>query len=157
MVFGMKKGVRFSGLSSYVSTGDWRHLVGLKDVECLVYLDILIFSATIPEDAHRMGFIFHNIREANFKLLIGKCIFTARRVSYLGHILSKDGVSSDQGKITLAIFPDLRRLEKWALLGLSGYYRFFIKDYASFSRPLIQMTKTQNWNGPMLSSFHLII
>jgi hypothetical protein len=46
-------------------------LMGLRDVECLVYLDdILIFSATVPEHARRMRLVFESIREANFKLVI---------------------------------------------------------------------------------------
>ena len=76
-------------------------LMGLRDVECLVYLDdILIFSATVPEHARRMKLVFQRIREANFKLGIAKCVFAAPKVSYLGHILSKDGVSPDQSKVT---------------------------------------------------------
>jgi hypothetical protein len=76
-------------------------LMGLRDVECLVYLDdILIFSATIPEHARRMRLLFERIREANFKLGIAKCIFAAPKVSYLGHILSKEGVSPNSSKVT---------------------------------------------------------
>jgi len=87
--------------------------MGLRDVECLVYLDgILIFSATEPEHARRMRLVFERIREANFKLGVSKCVFAATKVSYLGHVLSKDGVSPDQSKVTaIWKFPDLRRSE----------------------------------------------
>lgn len=41
-------------------------LMGLRDVECLVYLDdILIFNDTVPEHARRMKLVFQRIREAN--------------------------------------------------------------------------------------------
>jgi len=76
-------------------------LMGMRDVECLVYLDdILIFSATIPEHARRTRLVFERIREANFKLGIAKCTFAAPKVLYLGHVLSKDGVSLDESKFT---------------------------------------------------------
>jgi hypothetical protein len=75
-------------------------LTCLRDVECLVYLDILIFSATIPEHDRRMRLVFERIREDNFKLGIAKCTFAAPKVSYLGYNLSKDGVSPDQSKVT---------------------------------------------------------
>ena len=76
-------------------------LMGLRGVECLVYLDdVLIFSATLPAHACRLRLVFERIREANFKLGIAKCIFAAPKVSYLGHVLSKDGVSPDQSKAT---------------------------------------------------------
>ena len=58
-------------------------LMGLRDVECLVYLDeILIFSATLPEHARRIKLVFERIREAYFKLGIAKCIFAAPKLSY---------------------------------------------------------------------------
>ena len=48
-------------------------LMGLRDFECLVYLDdSLIFSVTIPELVRRMRLVFERIREANFKLVIAK-------------------------------------------------------------------------------------
>ena len=98
-------------------------LMGLRDVECLVYLDdILIFSAIIPEHARRMRLVFERIGEANFKLGIAKCVFAAPKVSYLGHILSKDGVSPDQSKVTaIWNFPRPKTVrDVRAFLGLSG-------------------------------------
>jgi hypothetical protein len=75
--------------------------MSLRDVECLVYLDdILIFSATIPEHAHRMTLVFERIRESIYKLGIAKCTYAAPKASYLGHILSKDGIGPDQSKVT---------------------------------------------------------
>jgi hypothetical protein len=65
-------------------------LIGLRDIECLVYLDdIFIFSATIAEHVRRIRLVFERIREANFKLGIAKCVFAASKVKYLGHILGK--------------------------------------------------------------------
>jgi len=62
--------------------------------------DILIFSATIREHARRMGLVFERIREANLKLGIAKCTFAVPKVSYLGHILTRDDISLDQSKVT---------------------------------------------------------
>jgi hypothetical protein len=90
-----------------------------------------------------MRLLFERIREANFKLAIAKCIFAAPKVSYLGHILSKEAVSPDPSKVTAIwnfsrpkMVSDVR-----AFVGLSGYYRSFIKDNAAISRPLTQLTK----------------
>jgi hypothetical protein len=119
-------------------------LMGLRDVECLVYLDdILIFSATIPEHARQMRLVFERIQEANFKLGSAKCVFAAPKVTYLGHILSKDGISTNQSKVT-AIWTFTRpktARDVRAFLGLSGYYRSFIKEYAAINRLLTQLTK----------------
>jgi len=59
-------------------------LMGLKDIYSLVYLDdILIFSDSIEEHARRIRMVLDRIREAKFKLNLGKCTFAAREVSYL--------------------------------------------------------------------------
>jgi hypothetical protein len=119
-------------------------LMELRDVECLVYLDdILIFSATIPEHARRMRLVFERIREANFKLGIAKCIFPAPKVTYLGHILSKDGVSPDQSKLSaIWNFPRPKTVRNFRpFLGLSEYYRSLVKEYVAIGRPLTQLTK----------------
>jgi hypothetical protein len=59
-------------------------------------------------------------------------------VTYLGHILSKDGVSPDQSKVTaIWNFPQPKTVrDVRAFLGLS-----FIKDYAAISRQMTQLTK----------------
>jgi len=79
-------------------------------------------------------------------------------VSYLGHILSKDGVSPDQNKVTaIWNFPRPKTVrDVRAFLGLSGYYRSFIKDYAAISRPLTQLTKKDakfDWTEAQQLSF----
>jgi len=109
-------------------------LMGLRDVECFVYLDdILIFSSTVTEHARQLRLAFERIREANFKLGIAKCIFAAPKMSYLGHFLSKDAVSPDQSKDTaIWNFPRPKTVrDVRAFLGLSRYNRSFIKDYAA--------------------------
>jgi hypothetical protein len=118
-------------------------LMVLRDVECLVHLDILIFSATIPERARRMRLVFERTREANFKLGKAKCTFAAPKVSYLGNILSKCCDSPDQSKVTaIWNFPRPKTVrDVRAFWGLSGYYRNFIEEYAAISRPMTQPTK----------------
>ena len=134
-------------------------LKGLREVECLVYLDdLLIFSVTVPEHARRMRLVFELIREAKFKLGIAKSVFPAPKVSYLGHILSKDGVSPNQSKVTsIWNFPRPKTVRDIrAFLFLSGYYRSFIKDYAAISRPPTHLTKKDakfDWTEAQQLSF----
>jgi hypothetical protein len=63
----------------------------------LVYLDdILIFSDMIEECARRVRMVFERIRETNFQLNLGKYTFAARKVMYLGHVMSASGASLDE-------------------------------------------------------------
>lgn len=119
-------------------------LVGLRDAEVLVYLDdLLIFSETIEDHVRRMRLVFDRVREANFKLNVAKCTFAVPEVVYLGHVVKKNGVAPDPSKITaIKDFPRPRTVRNArAFLGLSGFYRVFIRNYAAMSQPLTQLTK----------------
>jgi hypothetical protein len=118
-------------------------LLGLKDIECLVYLDdILIFSSDMQEHIRRLDLVFKRIRDADFKLNLSKCTFAAPEVIYLGHRVSIDGISPDETKAAaIRNYPTPRTLtEVRAFLGLAGYYRAFIQDFAAISRPLTLLT-----------------
>jgi hypothetical protein len=119
-------------------------LVGLCDVEVLVHLDdLLLFSETIEDHVRRMRLIFERVREDNFKLSVAKCTFAVPGVVYLGHVVNTYGVAPDPSKIAaIREFPRPRTVSNIrAFLGLSGYYRSFIRNYAAVSLPLTQLTK----------------
>jgi hypothetical protein len=76
-------------------------LVGLRDVEVLVYLDdLLLFSETTDDHVSRVRLVFEHIREANFKFNVSKCNFAVPEVVYLGHVVNRNGVAPDPSKIT---------------------------------------------------------
>jgi hypothetical protein len=119
-------------------------LVGLRDVEVLVYLDdLLIFSETIEDHVRRMRSVFNRVREANFKLNVAKCTFAVPEVVYLGHVVNKQGVDPNPSKVSaIKNFPRPKTVKDVrSFLGLSGYYRAFIRNYAATSRPLTSLTK----------------
>jgi hypothetical protein len=90
-----------------------------------------------------MRLVFDRIREANFKLNVAKCTFAVPEVLYLGHVVNKRGVAPDPSKVSVTKnFPRPKTVKDVrAFLGLSGYYRAFIRNYAAMSRPLTQLTK----------------
>uniref|UniRef100_A0ACD5WUZ7 Uncharacterized protein n=1 Tax=Avena sativa TaxID=4498 RepID=A0ACD5WUZ7_AVESA len=65
------------------------------------------------------------------------------RVAYLGHVISGDGVATYESKIqSIREWPTPNTLkELQAFLGLTGYYRKFIKHYAILSQPLSALLK----------------
>ncbi|GJZ41962.1 hypothetical protein Tco_0588848 [Tanacetum coccineum] len=85
-------------------------------------------------------------RSCNFltrieSLLQSKCVFGALSLEYLGHIISGQGVEMDPKKINAVRFwpvPTNQRQVR-GFLGLAGYYRRFIKDYATVAAPLTSL------------------
>ncbi|GBL74066.1 Retrovirus-related Pol polyprotein from transposon 297 [Araneus ventricosus] len=106
-------------------------LRGLTSEACLVYLDdIIIVGRTFEEHLNNIRKVFQRLQKANLKLSLKKYRFFRKEVSYLGHIISADGVKTDQEKIKAVVdWPrpetvhDLR-----SFLGLCTYYRRFAKN-----------------------------
>ena len=124
-------------------------LAGLTYEQCLIYLDdIVVFSVTFDQHLERLKMVFHHLAEAGLKLKPSKCHFAKSEIRYLGHIVSRQGIQADPDKTSAMIsFPvpsDIKELRQF--LGLTNYYRRFIKGYSSIAEPLHKLTrKTERW------------
>ena len=66
----------------------------------LIYLDdILIWGKTVSQTLERLGNFLERLRSANLKLKPSKCALFQKSVTFLGHIVSSDGISCDPAKI----------------------------------------------------------
>jgi hypothetical protein len=105
--------------------------------------DILIYSSTYEEHLMHLEQAFQILQQGQFFLKQSKCLFAQRQIEYLGHIVSKEGVEPVKAKI-LAIqqwpVPSTIKALR-GFLGLTGFYRRFIKGYASIAAPLSQLLK----------------
>ena len=110
----------------------------------LVYIDdLLVFSKDFDQHLHHLDLVFSNLRKANLKLHPSKCKFATKQVKYLGHIVSKDGMSvnpENTEKIQNAKSPTNAKQVK-SVLGMMGYYRKFVKNYAKIAAPLHDLLK----------------
>ena len=67
---------------------------------CIIYLaDIIVFSTTPKEHLHRLKAVFNKLKAAGPKLHPSKCNLFKQQINYLGHVVSKEGVSTDPEKI----------------------------------------------------------
>ena len=97
---------------------------------CIIYLDdVIVFSKDIPSHLERLRGVFTKLREAGLKLKPSKCEFFREKIHYLGHVVSKLGIETDQTKIEairgLAKAPDCHRSAK-----LSGVHKLLPKVHS---------------------------
>ena len=111
---------------------------------CLVYLDdIIIFSSTPEEHLERLEAVFQKLGAAGLKLKPSKCNFFREEIQYLGHIVSKDGISTDPKKVEAVVNwrPPTTVTEVRRFLGFVGFYRRFIKGFSRIAKPLSDLTR----------------
>lgn len=119
----------------------------LKDLQndvCLVYLDdIIVFSTSLQEHIINLEKVFKKLRESNFKIQLDKSEFLKLETEFLGHVVSTEGVKPNPDKIkAIAKYPlPKTTTEIKRFLGLLGYYRKFIPDFARITKPMTQCLK----------------
>jgi len=119
-------------------------LTGLNLEICLVYLDdIVVFSTTPEEHLKRLTQVLERLKQANLKLKPSKCKLMQRQVVFLGHIVSGQGIATDPEKTRLVEqWPEPVNIKQLrGYLGLTGYYRRFVRDYAKIAAPLNKLTR----------------
>lgn len=100
--------------------------------------DILIYSRTFEEHVQHIRMVFELLAKDQWKVKISKCSFAQRQVSYLGHIISVNGVATDPQKISaIANCPNPSSIKDFrSFLGLTGYYRKFVRNFDVISKSL---------------------
>ena len=119
-------------------------LAGLKWQCCLVYIDdVIIYSPSFEQHLKELKKVFEALHAANLTLKASKCHFCRRETKYLGHIITPKGVKPDPTLVKSVIdFPLPTRIKDvQSFLGLTGYYRRFIKNYARIAEPLIKQLR----------------
>lgn len=106
---------------------------------CVVYMDdILIFSGSLQEHVVSINKIFKKLIDANLKVQIDKCSFFTRETKFLGHVITEEGIKPNPAKVEAILKLDIPKTQKQikSFLGITGYYRKFIRDYAKVALPL---------------------
>ena len=125
----------------------------------LIYIDdLLVCSNTYPEHIRRLRFVFERLTFGNLKLSPKKTKLFQKEVKFLGHTISKNGISVDPHKLkaikNLPAPTSVKQVQKF--LGMLNYHRNFIRNFADIAGPLYDLTgkpKSFNWSNQCQISF----
>lgn len=109
-------------------------------------MTIICYGKDLQHQIANLRLVFNRLRENKLLLQSEKCTFLKSSTTYLGHIISREGVMPDPGKVEAVKnfpIPKTSRDMK-SFLGLCGYYRRFIKDFVKIAKPLNRLLKEGN-------------
>jgi hypothetical protein len=110
----------------------------------VVYFDdILSYSKSLDEHMDHLRAVFNTLRDARLFANLEKCIFCTDRVSFLGYVVTPQGIEADETKIeAIKSWPTPQSITQVrSFLGLANFYRRFVKDFSTIAPPLHELTK----------------
>jgi hypothetical protein len=105
--------------------------------------DILIYSKNEKEHAKHLRIVLQCLRDHKLYAKFSKCEFWLNSVKFVGHTISKDGISVDPSKVQEVMDwkPPKSVHQIRSFLGLAGYYRRFNPDFSRIAKPMTELLK----------------
>ena len=120
--------------------------------------DILVYSIDAQEHEHHLRIVLQTLRENQLFAKLSKCDFWLKEVSFLGHIVSVEGIRVDPVKIEAIVNwkPPRNVTEVRSFLSLAGYYRRFVQGFSVIASSLTRLLRKGvkfEWDDKCQSSF----
>jgi hypothetical protein len=103
--------------------------------------DILVYSRNEEEHEGHLRLVLQKLRDHKLYAKLSKCEFWPKQVAFLGHVISKGGISVDPTKVqdVLSWKAPTSVSGIRSFLGLVGYYRRFIEGFSKISKPMMEL------------------
>lgn len=135
-------------------------LYGLEGVVCMMD-DILVHGIDTKEHDERLAKVMKRIADAGMTLNKKKCQYRVRELIFLGHHISKEGISPDPEKVRAItdMRPPTNKTELKSFLGMVNYLHKFSPRLAEIEKPLREINQKRNawvWESSQQQSFEEI-
>jgi putative transposase len=124
-----------------------RILAGLDFVRCYID-DIVVYSDNVEEHQIHLQIVFERLKVHGLRLHLRKCKFFQESVEYLGHVIYPGGLGVQQAKVEAIarILHSTNVNRVHAFMGLTNYYRMYVKGFSAMAKPLNLLLKLdQEW------------
>ncbi|XP_012844847.1 PREDICTED: uncharacterized protein LOC105964883, partial [Erythranthe guttata] len=115
----------------------------LREFILVFFDDILVYSKDLSTHIQHLHTTMTILRQHQLYAKSSKCSFGQQQIEYLGHIITADGVGVDPRKINgVKDWPQPANVKALrGFLGLTGYYRKFVKHYGIIAKPLTDLLR----------------
>ena len=129
------------------------------DLFCVVYLDdVLIFSETFEEHVCHVKKVLSRLRKYGLTCKLSKCEFHVTSVSFLGFVISPNGISMEPDRVTaITEWPVPTSVHDIQIfLGFANFYRRFIEGYSRITAPIsafLRKNQHFHWSSQAQEAF----
>jgi transposase InsO family protein len=134
-------------------------LSGCLGKYAFIYIDdIIVFSKNAESHLHHVDEVLQRLEKAGLRIKFSKSQVFKTEIEYLGFLVAAEGIKVNPRKVmAIEQFPqpkDLKGVQ--AFLGLVGYFRHFVVQFAELARPLYRLLKKEqefSWGPEQVEAF----